>query len=97
MKNKFGEYRPVDRKANKYFTLDEEEEEFDRRKQKERGINQQYQQYQNKYGNSGGVGTIVHSRFQERNEPSPHSRGKVERDRSANRQTGGRSGVKDTR
>lgn len=39
IKDKFSEYKPVDRRTNKYFTLDQEEEEYDRRKQKERSLN----------------------------------------------------------
>ncbi len=34
IKDKLSEYKPVDRKANKYFTLDQGEEEYDRKRQK---------------------------------------------------------------
>ena len=32
------EYKPVDHRANKYFTLEEDEEELDRQRQREKSI-----------------------------------------------------------
>ena len=35
IKDKFSEYKPIDRRTNQYFTLDEQEEELDRRRQRD--------------------------------------------------------------
>ena len=92
LKDKFSEYRPVDRKANKYFTLDQEEEEGGRRREKVSVLAEFQKSRERDYGGS---------RFQERQLPvnnnNNNSRSRMEnRERSGSRQ-GGRSGVKDTR
>ena len=66
VRNKFSEYRPVDRKANKYFMLDQEEEDVDRRKHKERAMQV-----------PGRGIEPAQSRFNERKEPGSQSRNRI--------------------
>jgi hypothetical protein len=102
IKDKFSEYKPVDKRANKYFTLEAEEEEYDRRRQKEKSIGGGTGNNYRLSRNHGDKEQITsNSRFNDRPEPQGNSRSRTGtvtevRDRSASRGAG-RSGVKDTR
>lgn len=100
IKNKFTEYKPVDHRANKYFTLDQEEEDYDRRRQKEKSIGNTTQNHRQPRQEDRGVGrfTNLEPRQEERESNSRTRMGLVSenRERSGSK-TNGRSGVKDTR
>ncbi len=76
IKDKFSEYKPVDHKANKYFTLDKEEEEYDRFRQREKGMETNYRQSRNAPPNEKE--RTVNSRFNDRSDnKQANSRTKV--------------------
>lgn len=57
--NKFSEYKPVDQRTTKYFTLEDEEEHYDRNRQKDKSIpHQNYRlsrnQGEGRFGNAEG-------------------------------------------